>query len=110
MRNIVQLYLAANNILLIRKRNHAFLLLAWKVADRFASRRYSLIKKNWWSNDKSVIEHGYQKISWFVSVSKIIIDLLATDKSRYFAQRRPIIINCLWVALEFKKPKFIELM
>ena len=26
--------------------------------------------------------------------SKSIIDLLATDKSRYFAQPRPIIVNC----------------
>ena len=25
-----------------------------------------------------------------------IIDLLATDKSRYFAQPRPIIVKCLW--------------
>ena len=51
---------------------------------------------NWWSNDK-----------WFVSVSQIntIIclslrlrktsDLLATGKSRYFAQPRPIIVNCV---------------
>ena len=49
MLNIVQLGLAANNILLMCKRNHAFLLLAialaLKMADRFASRRYSLENK-----------------------------------------------------------------
>ena len=49
MRNVVQLCLATNNILLMRKRNLTFLLLAialaWKMADRFNSRRYSL-KKN----------------------------------------------------------------
>ena len=28
-----------------------------------------------------------------------IIDLLATDKSRYFAQPRPIIVNCRFVSL-----------
>ena len=48
MRNVdvVQLCLAANNILLTRKRNQAFLFLtstlACKKADQFASRRYSL--------------------------------------------------------------------
>ena len=45
----------------------------------------------WWSNDKTIIKLGYRKISWFVSVSQINY-LLATDKSRYFAQPRPIIV------------------
>ena len=61
-----------------------------------------LKKQTRWSNDKTIIELGSRKISWFVSVSQItyfslrlrqIIDLLATDKSRYFAQPRPIIAN-----------------
>ena len=49
MRNVVQLCLAANNILLMHKRNQTFLLLglalAWKMADHFASRGYSLKNK-----------------------------------------------------------------
>ena len=49
MRNVVQLCLAANNTLPMRKRNHAFLPLAivlgLKKADRFTSRRYSLKNK-----------------------------------------------------------------
>ena len=49
MRNVVQLCLAANNILLMHKRNQTFLLLAitlaWKMADHFASRGYSLTNK-----------------------------------------------------------------
>ena len=56
--------------------------------------------KEWWSNDKTIIELGYCKISWFVTVSQIskylqlfIFDLLATDKSQYFAQLRSIIVN-----------------
>ena len=62
-------------------------------------------KQTWWSNDKTVIELGYHKISWFASVSHInylpqplawAIDLLAADNSRYFAQPRPIIGNCFW--------------
>ena len=75
------------------------------MADRFASQGYSLKKQTRWSNDKTIIELGYRKISWFVSVSQInylpqpsasqIIDLLATDKSRYFAQPRPIVVNYL---------------
>ena len=75
MRNVGQLRLTANNILLTRKSckwNHTFLLLRFrslwscvKIADRFASRRYCdrMIKKN--------IELGYRKISWYVSVSQI---------------------------------------
>ena len=27
--------------------------------------------KEWWTNDKTIIEHGYRKISWFVSASQI---------------------------------------
>ena len=49
------------------------------------------------SNDKTVIKLGYRKISRFASVSHINYinnSLLATDKSRYFAQPRPIIVNC----------------
>ena len=71
------------------------------MADNFASRGHSLKKKKhtWWSNDKTIIELGYHKISWFVSVSQINylpqplaspqIDMLAIDKSQYFAQPRP---------------------
>ena len=66
-----------------------------KMADRFASRGYSLKKQLRWSNDKTVVELGYRKISWFVCGERLgqIIDLLATDKSRCFAQPRPIIVN-----------------
>ena len=63
------------------------------MADRFASQGYSLKKQTRWSNEKTIIELSYRKISWFVSVSYIKICLLATDKSRYFAQPRPIIVN-----------------
>ena len=42
-----------------------------KMADRFASRGYSLKKQTRWSNDKTIIELGYRKITWFVSVSQI---------------------------------------
>ena len=30
-----------------------------------------LNKQTWWLNDKTIIELGYRKISWFVSVSQI---------------------------------------
>ena len=49
MRNAVQQCLAANNILLMRKENRAFLLLAIALAIKF--------------NDKTIIELGYRKIS-----------------------------------------------
>ena len=73
MRNVVQLCLAANNNLLIRKRKHAFLLaiaLAWKWL--IASLPQDITKKQTrWSSDKTIIELGYRKISWFVGVSQI---------------------------------------
>ena len=108
MCNVVQLFLAANAILLMRKRNHAFLLLAialaWKwqttsllvacvqtspppprkksrffLRERgggrlytgYASRRYSIKKQTRWSNNKTIIELGYRKISRFVSGEQI---------------------------------------
>ena len=56
-------------------------------------------------NDKTIIELGSRKISWFIGGShsqvsylpliclrhRLLIDLLTTDKSRRFAQPRPII-------------------
>ena len=84
------------------------------MADHFASWGYSLKKQTPWSNDKTIIELGYCKISWFVNVSQInylpqpsalanTTDLLTTDKSRYFAQPHPIIVNCsFWVDLLWK--------
>ena len=75
MRNAVQLCLAANNILYMRKENRAFLLLAialarkWKIASASASRGYSLKNQTRWSNDKTITELGYHKILWPVSVS-----------------------------------------
>ena len=42
-----------------------------KMAEHFTFRGYSLKKQTRWSNDKTVIELGYRKILWFVSVSQI---------------------------------------
>ena len=55
MRKAVHLCLAANNIPLMGKGNRAFLLLA--------SQGYSLKKQTRLSNDKTIIELGYRKIS-----------------------------------------------
>ena len=102
MRNVVQLCLAANNILLMRKRNHVWYVLAWKKADRFAPRRCSLKNKlgDWMIKQllNSVITK-YRELP--VSCTSIIClslqlrqisDLLATDKPQYFAQPHPIIV------------------
>ena len=72
---------------------------------RFA--KIFLKKQTRWSNDKTIIELGYRKISWFVIVSQInylakpkteannwwLICSVATNKSRCFAQLRPIMVN-----------------
>ena len=86
LRKVIQLCLAAN-------RDHAFFLLAIglvKMTDRFASRRYSFLK-----DSKTIIELDYHKnIGILQSLTdQLLVDLIATDKSRYFAQPRPIIDN-----------------
>ena len=96
--------LAESNILLTRKRNHAFLLLAIalssRMADRFASRRYLLKNKLGDRMIKQLLNSVIAKYRDFsvsrrsiICLSLRLIDLLATDKSRYFAQPRPIIAN-----------------
>ena len=73
-RNVVQLFLAANTILLMRKWNHAFSFLQLLLRENGRSLRFSKIflkKQTQRSNDKTIIELGYRKISWFVSVSEI---------------------------------------
>ena len=107
--------LAESNILLMRKRTHAFLLLAIalssRMADRFASRRYFLKSKLGDRMIKQLLNSVIAKYRDF-SVSRRsiiclslrlrqIIDLLATDKSRYFAQPRPIIANYWFLILFF---------
>ena len=76
------------------------------MADRFASQEYSL--KKYKLGDRMIKQSLNSVIAKYrdLSVSRRsiiclslrlrqIIDLLATDKSRYFAQSRPIIVNYL---------------
>ena len=100
MCNVVQLCLAANGVLLISKWNHLFLLHLITLTWKWQNGRYKL-------RDKIIKQYNYfkvgcHKISWFVSVAQInylpqplplLADLLATDKSPYFAQAHPIIVT-----------------
>ena len=92
MCNAVQLCLAANNILLMRKGNRAFLLLAIALAlsDRMIKQLLNTVIAKY--RDLSVSRRSIICLSLRL---RQIIDLLATDKSRYFAQPRPIIVKCL---------------
>ena len=72
---------AANNILLMREGNRAFLLLAIALA--------------WKWQIATLLEDIHLKNKLGDNKLWQIIDLLATDKSRYFAQPRPIIANYL---------------
>ena len=68
-----------------------------KMADYFASRGYSLKKQTQWSNDKTIIiELGYCKISWFVSVSQInnYLPQLLASANNWSACHRQITIFC----------------
>ena len=77
MRNVVQLCLAANNILLMRKRT------------------IFIKKQTWWSNDKTIIELGYCKILWFASVSHINnLPQPSASKNNWSAHHWKITIFC----------------
>ena len=99
MHNVIQLCLAANNILLMHY------VLVWKKADRFASQRCSLKNKLGDQMIKQLLNSVITKYCDLpVSRTSIIclslrlrqiIDLLTTDKLLYFAQPRPIIVNYL---------------
>ena len=74
MRNVVHLCLAANNILLMRKRTTLLSFCDRSCVKRGRSLRFPKIvvkKQTWWSNDKTIIKLGYRKISRFASVSNI---------------------------------------
>ena len=77
MHTVIQLCLAclaANKILLMRERNHAFLLVAialewkWQIASLL---KIFLKEQTQWLTDKTIVEFGYRKIAWFVSVSHV---------------------------------------
>ena len=100
MRDVVQLFLTANTILLMHKWNHTcrqgaltafrrYYLLKNKLSDRMIKQLLlnSIIAKY---RDLSVSRRSIICLSLWL---RQIIDLLATDKSRYFAQPRPIIGN-----------------
>ena len=79
MHNAIQQCLAANNILLMRKGNRAFLLVAIALA----------------SNDKTILELGYRKISWLVSVSQInYLPQPLASANNWSARHRKITIFC----------------
>ena len=76
----------------------------WQIASLSCEEVIKIWKQTWWSqNDKTIIELGYRKISWFVSVSQIIYlpqpSASANNwsarhwQSRYFAQPRPLIVK-----------------
>ena len=107
MRNVVQLGLAANNILHICKGNRAFSFLRALLRENGRSLRFPRIFiKNNKLGDRmikqllnSVIANivicqclADQLFASAFGFGKYIIDLLATDKSRYFAEPRPIIV------------------
>ena len=97
------MWFAANNILLMRSCNHA---LGEKMAGRFgwAVREWFKYKNK--LGDRMIKQLSNSVIAKYCDLSmsrrsiiclslrlRQIIDLLATDKSQYFAQPRPIIVN-----------------
>ncbi len=76
-----------------RRRSYAFVCINSArnsaVSTQFA--KVLCAKQIHWSNDKTIIELGSRKI----------IDLLAADKSRYFAKPRPITVNSHVIRVQY---------
>ena len=111
--------MAANNILLMRKPNHVFLLLeianAWKMHGRslrfpktfIEIRRGDRMIKQLLNSVNVVVKYHYLSISRRSIICRSlrlrqIIDLLTTDKSRYFVPPRPITVNDMPKSVERK--------
>ena len=43
----------------------------WQIASLSCQEVSKIWIQTWWSNDKTIIELGYHKISWFLSVSQV---------------------------------------
>ena len=57
--------------------------------------RILIEKQTWWSTDKTVIELGYRKISWFVSLSQInYLPQPSASTNNWSARHRQIMIFC----------------
>ena len=71
MRNVVQLCLAANNILPYAWTKPRVIRYCVKKGRSLRFPKIFIKKQTWWSNDKAIIELGYHNIWWFASVSHI---------------------------------------
>lgn len=96
--NCLETSVAANNILLMRNRNT---LLCENVRSfpRAGRESFDLFSwsKQWWSNDETiVIELGYYKISWFVSVLQInnLPQAAASANNNWSAHHLQITVFC----------------
>ena len=92
MHNVIQLFLDANTILLMRKWNHAFLLLVivlvWKKQIASLSEDNIFLKKQTrWSNDKT--NYYWTQLSQNIGIRQCLADQLFTEKSWYFDQPHP---------------------
>ena len=90
----------------MRKRNHAFLLLA-KNGRSLRFRRYSLKNIPGHRMIKQLLNSvvaKYRDLSYLPKAqANTNFDLLATDKSRYFAQPRPTIVKYLLYCVNVEK-------
>ena len=74
---------------------------SWKaaLANRFPNYILFIKKQTQWSNDKTIIELGYRKCL----ADQLFASAFVFDKSRYFAQPRPIIAEYWPSALNLKE-------
>ena len=53
----------------------------------FRANVLKILKQAWWSNDKTIVELSYRRISWFVSVSQINYLPRASDSANNWSAR-----------------------
>ena len=67
----------------------------WRIASLSCQEVIKIWKQTWWSNDKTIIELGYRKISWFVSVLQInYLPQPSTSANNWSVRRWQITIFC----------------
>ena len=72
-----------------------FLREKWQIASLSCQEVIEIWKQSWWSNDKTIIELGYHKISWFASVSQINYLPQPSASANNWTARWQITIFCL---------------
>ena len=78
----------------------------WQIASLSCHEVIKMWKQTqWWSNDKTIIELGYRKISWFASVSQIFyLPQPSASQNNWSARGRQITLLYSWRFSRYSAP------